>query len=174
LRRYLELADARRTQRLRNGELLDEHGMPVGTIPAAFIDDRDEAGLVFPGAREVFRSVQRGTGSLLMAVISFDDVPAARLDAGYLVPALPDQVLDWYQAELGSRGWTARARRYGGQLSEALQGFDRGRQSFIVTVPTEERARRAVESSGVTWPLPSGHSYVEVDYRIPVRRPQER
>lgn len=160
-------------EQIHAGRNLDEQGIPFGAIPASFVEGRSEARMVYPGAREVFRRVERGTGSMVLKILSFDAVPAGHLEAGYVAPALPDAVLDWYQAELEARQWSSRGRRYSGQLFDALQGFDRPRQEFVVVVPTRDRVQPRLDRHGVTWPE-LGHCYFELHYRIFVRHPSQR
>ncbi|HAM02250.1 MAG TPA: hypothetical protein DCQ30_08505 [Acidimicrobiaceae bacterium] len=160
-------------EQIHAGRNLDEQGIPFGAIPASFVEGRSEARMVYPGAQEVFRRVERGTGSMVLKILSFDQVPAGHLEAGYVAPAPPDAVLDWYQAELGARGWSSRARRHSEHEFDALQGFDRPRQELVVTVPTRHRAQPRLDRNGVTWPEP-GRCYFELQYRIFVRHPPQR
>lgn len=173
-RRYRDVADARRMEQIRAGRNLDEQGIPFGTIPAAFIEERAESRLRYPGAGEIFRAASPGSGSILARVLSFDDVPAARLRAGYDVPAAPATVLDWYGAQLEALGWTSRGRRPAGKLWIAAEVFEQPRQEFAVTVPVAAQAQRAVEHHGARWPLDDGDIYVSVDYRIYVRYAYDR
>lgn len=64
----MDASDARRADRLRAGYDLDEGGLPFGSIPAAFIESRDEARMVYPGAREVFRTASGASGSIARLV----------------------------------------------------------------------------------------------------------
>lgn len=170
----LDVSDARRMARIEDGELLDDHGLPLGTIPAAFVDHREESRLVYPHSRQVFRRVQRGAGSTLARVISFDAPPHASLDAGYVAHATGSAVLDWYQAELEARGWQGRPRRPLRDMSDLGQVFHRARESFSVEIPPAPRAQRHIEHAGLGWPLTAEETYFTVQYIITVEPPTDR
>lgn len=179
LRRRMETVEARREERLEAGDDLDEHGLPVGSIPAAFVETREEAHMVYPGAREMFRTTEGASGSMLVRILSFDDGPAAKLSAGYLAPATAVTILDWYQVRLEARGWESRPRQWPGtsagpDLWDLLQVFHRrGRESFTVEIPTGRRSRLVAERHGLAWPQVPFQTYFEVRYRISVEHPWE-
>jgi hypothetical protein len=171
LRHFAAVRDNQRMQRIEAGADVDDHDLPLGTIPAEFVDSREEARLVYPNAQEVFRKTGRGPGSMLIRIISFDNVPAATALACYIATATPTSVLDWYRATLEARGWQSRIRRPAEDSWDAVQVFYRTRESLSVTVPTASQAQHTLEHLGISWPLRPDQTYFTVDYRILVEPP---
>lgn len=167
-------SDARLMGGIDAGNDLDPDGLPVGTIPAEFIDRRPEANLVYPHARELYRRSERGTGSTLARVFAFDDPQAARLTAGYVAPADPAEVLDWYAAELQARGWSCGVRGSVGGLDTAAQVFSRtrNREYLRIRVPSDISGRAILQRLGAP-PLRPGLVLFSVTYRILVEYEDE-
>lgn len=170
MRRRVAASDAQRLKRLRAGGDLDEQGLPFGTIPAAFIDSRDDARLVFPNSQEIFRKVERGAGSMLATVLSFDSPQVARVLAGYLAPATSTAVLAWYSSALQGRGWRQPAMsRDARSRSDAVVVFHRGVREWIsVTIPGAPRAQRILDGGGLSRCLAPGRTVYVFDYQIGV------
>jgi hypothetical protein len=175
VRHHIEASDERRLRQLRAGADVDEHGLPFGTIPGAFIDARDEARLVFPHAHQVFRKVDRGAGSALAMMLSLDSPPTARVAAGYLAPATSTAVLAWYRTELRTRGWEERRlSRPTTARSAAIEVFHRGREWVSVTVPNRQEAQAILDRSGFGRSLADGETVYGLDYQIGVQQRPRR
>lgn len=168
-------SDARLAKGIAAGAHLGRDGLPVGTIPAEFIDSRPEANLVYPHARELYRTSERGTGSMLARVLAFDAPLAAEMNAGYVASATPTEVLNWYAAELQARGWSSGTHCPVGGLDTAAQGFSRtgNREHLRVRVPSDISGQAILERHGAP-PLRHGQVLFSVTYTILVRYEDER
>ena len=135
-----------------HGDGVDGDGLPTDPVSYAFIRERPDAGLVFPGSLTLN---QAGDGERAPDQSAF-------VGGVYHTTAAPNDVVRWYRERLGAERWQAWDGNVLIDFQQFAEGFQRGnRERFVVGIDDPKLQQLKLRVS-----LPAGGTTFDILYAI--------